>query len=138
MQEIKAKVCGQTYHLLFNGYAMYAGMEAFGDRSLAEVIQENSMQGFMDLCKVFCLLGEQGELARRYEGYDPGKLPDEEELRLHAAPFDILAMRQACIEAVTAGFRREVEAAETDLGLAELQKKRKNDPPKPIISASEG
>lgn len=136
MNDVSVKVCGQEYHLLFNGYALFASIELFGDRQLGELVQENTGEGFVNLCRVFCLLAEQGELSRRYEGQDAGPLPEEEKLRAIAMPYDVIAMRQACMNAIMRGYKREVEPDETDLGLAELQKKRTKGRRKPTTSAS--
>lgn len=123
MNEVKTTVCGTEYHLLFNGYAMFAAQDMFENRQLGEVVQDNTAEGFVNLCRVFCLLAEQGELARRYEGYDRGETPDEERLRAAVMPYDVIAMRQSVLEALMRGYKRDVPEEETDLGLAELQKK---------------
>lgn len=123
MNEVKTTVCGTEYHLLFNGYAMFAAQDMFENRQLGEIVQDNTAEGFVNLCRVFCLLAEQGELARRYEGYDRGETPDEERLRAAVMPYDVIAMRQSVLEALMRGYKRDVPEEETDLGLAELQKK---------------
>ena len=123
MNEVKVTVCGTEYHLLFNGYAMFAAQDMFENRQLGEIVQDNTAEGFVNLCRVFCLLAEQGELARRYEGYDKGETPDEEQLRAAVMPYDVIAMRQSVLEALMRGYKRDVPEEETDLGLAELQKK---------------
>lgn len=124
MNEVKTTVCGTEYHLLFNGYAMFAAQDMFENRQLGEIVQDNTAEGFVNLCRVFCLLAEQGELARRYEGYDRGETPDEERLRAAVMPYDVIAMRQSVLEALMRGYKRDVPEEETDLGLAELQKKK--------------
>lgn len=137
MNEVKVTVCGTEYHLLFNGYAMFAAQDMFKDRQLGEIVQDNTAEGFVNLCRVFCLLAEQGELARRYEGYDKGETPDEERLRASVMPYDVIAMRQSVLEALMRGYKRDVPEEETDLGLAELQKKRTAKRSKQTTSASE-
>lgn len=137
MNEIKATVCGTEYHLLFNGYAMFAAQDMFENRQLGEIVQDNTAEGFVNLCRVFCLLAEQGELARRYEGYDKGETPDEERLRAAVMPYDVITMRQSVLEALMRGYKRDVPEEETDLGLAELQKKRTAKRSKQTTSASE-
>lgn len=124
MNDVSVKVCGKEYHLLFNGYAMFAAQEVFGDKNPSDVVYENTADGFVDLCRVFCILAEQGELSRRYEGHDKSEVPDEGMLRVKTAPYDVIAMRQGVISAITNGYKREIVEDETDLGLAELQKKR--------------
>lgn len=95
----------------------------FGDKNPSDVVYENTADGFVDLCRVFCILAEQGELSRRYEGHDKSEVPDEGMLRVKTAPYDVIAMRQGVISAITNGYKREIVQDETDLGLAELQKK---------------
>ena len=129
MNEIKATVCGTEYHLLFNGYAMFAAQDMFENRQLGEIVQDNTAEGFVNLCRVFCLLAEQGELARRYEGYDKGETPDEERLRAAVMPYDVITMRQSVLEALMRGYKRDVPEEETDLGLAELQSGQSRLPP---------
>ena len=86
---------------------------------------------------MFCLLAEQGELARRYEGDDKGETPDEEQLRAAVMPYDVIAMRQSVLEALMRGYKRDVPEEETALGLAELQKKRTAKRSTQTTSASE-
>lgn len=124
MNETKVKVCGKEYHLLFNGYAMFAAQEMFGARPIGEIVQDTTAEGFINLCHVFCLLAEQGELSRRYEGCDRADTPKEELLQVQAMPYDVIEMRQGVLQALMRGYKREIEEEETDLGLAELQKKR--------------
>ena len=57
-------------------------------------------------------------------GYDRGETPDEEQLRAAVMPYDVIAMRQSVLEALMRGYKRDVPEEETDLGLAELQKKK--------------
>lgn len=125
MNGVEAAFQGHTYHLLFNGHAMFAVQELFGERELSDVIFTQTAEGLDALVTVFCMLAEQGELARRYEGYDAGGLPDAEQLRLAVMPADLPGLRGAVMKAILKGYGREIEEEETDLGLAELQKKRK-------------
>ena len=116
---------------------MFAAQDMFENRQLGEIVQDNTAEGFVNLCRVFCLLAEQGELARRYEGYDRGETPDEERLRAAVMPYDVITMRQSVLEALMRGYKRDVPEEETDLGLAELQKKRTAKRSKQTTSASE-
>lgn len=69
--------------------------------------------------------GEQeGELVRRYLGYDPGNVISAETLMLTLGLNHDFALRSAMMEAVLDGLRSETdERHEVDLGLLELQKK---------------
>lgn len=125
MQEIT--LAGKTYPLLYNGAAMFAAQELLGERNLVTTLTAQGTEGFDFLCKLTVLMAEQGELMRRYEGHKKAPFLKEEALRLLARPFDIIQIRNAALEAVAAGFRREVQEEETevDLGLQELQKKKR-------------
>ena len=78
----------------------------------------------LDLDHLTLVVHKTPELARRYEGYDKGETPDEERLRATIMPYDVITMRQSVLEALMRGYKRDVSEEETDLGLAELQKKR--------------
>lgn len=125
MNDVEAVFQGETYHLLFNGNAMFSVQELFGDAEMTEAIFAPTVDGMDALAKAFCLLAEQGELARRYDGYDAKDIPDAERVRLMARPVDLPGLRAAVMKAILKGYGREVEEAETDIGLAELQKKTK-------------
>ena len=86
MNEVKTTVCGTEYHLLFNGYAMFAAQDMFENRQLGEIVQDNTAEGFVNLCRVFCLLAEQGELARRYEGSTGAKRRTRSDCVLRSCP----------------------------------------------------
>ena len=53
MNEVKTTVCGTEYHLLFNGYAMFAAQDMFENRQLGEIVQANTAEGCVNLCRVF-------------------------------------------------------------------------------------
>lgn len=115
---------GRKYALLFNGYAMFAERDMFGEAGMLELIQANTAEGFEALCKAVALLAEQGELVRRYEGHEPDELLTLERIRVLATPLDVPALRMAVINAMVKGYGREVEDEEKDLGLTELEQKK--------------
>lgn len=121
---IDIELGGQEYALLFNGYAMFAEKELFGDVGMLEQIQANTADGFEALCKAVALLAEQGELARRYEGHEPEEILTLERIRVLATPLDVPALRMAVINAMVRGYGREIEPDEKDLGLTELEQKK--------------
>lgn len=118
-------LAGKAYRLLFNGAAMFAAQDILGGRNIGEALSTPGSEGFDLLCKLTVIMAEQGELFRRYEGHKKAPLLKEEDLRLLATPYDVMEIRTAAFEAVSAGYRREVEEdeEEADLGLQELQKK---------------
>lgn len=69
-------------------------------------------------------LSEQGELYRRWQGQTHGPILTEQFFRVHLAPREVAAAKDAILTAIVLGFRREEkEAGDLDLGLVELQKK---------------
>lgn len=127
MNQVEITFGGKQYSLLFNGYALFAEREMFGDKGMVEEIQQNTAAGLEALCKAVCMLAEQGELARRYEGFEPQETLSVDQVRVLATPMDLLMLRTAVVRAVVKGYGREVEEEEKDLGLAELEKKTISD-----------
>lgn len=128
MKAVKVDVGGEEYYLLFNGAAMFEVDERFDSSAkLLDLLNQNSRSMFDALCWVVALLAEQGELVRRCMGYDPGEMLAEETIRALATPTDIMELRRAVVNAIMLGYgREEGDGGEVDLGLAELnQKKRK-------------
>jgi len=116
MSEITFK--GKTYYLLYNGAAMFELQDI-------ENIYEAITGDFEAFCRIVATLSRQGELLRRYEGYDAGKVLDEEILRITALPYEVLELQQAVTKAILAGMKREVEEdkKERDLSLEKFKKK---------------
>lgn len=119
----------KEYYFLFNGMALFALEDAFGNSEYFDRITQKTAEGNADLISMSAILAMQGELARRELGLSPKEDITEKEFGtpLTLQPMDILALRNGCVEAVNLGYTREVkdEDEEVDLGLIELQKKRK-------------
>lgn len=116
----------RTFHLCLNGAALFDLYDRFGqDAPLLSHIEGNDKAGFENLCWMLAKLSEQGELVRRYEGHEAGKIPSEHFFRTNLAPLEVARAKQAVTEAVMLGFEREVpgEDERIDLGLLELEKK---------------
>lgn len=131
MKAVKITLAGQDYYLTFNGAAMFAFEDAFdGGNGYFEKSSGAGREAFDATCKAVSILAEQGELARRALGYDKGPLLTEERALALATPLDAVMLRRAALEAILAGYGREVESGEdVDVGLMELeQKKQKADP----------
>ena len=126
MKAAKITLAGQDYYLLFNGAAMFAFEDAFGgSNAYLEKAVAGDRAGFEAVCEAAAILAEQGELARRALGFDKGPIPDKALYLTCAAPSDLIALRQASLDAIMAGFGREVESEEdVDLGLLELERKK--------------
>jgi len=131
MKAVKLTLSGTEHYLAFNGEAMFDIHDAFGGaQALLEDIAPNTKDAFASLCKAVAILAQQGELVRRDLGCDPQRIYTADDFRRFAMPEDILAMKQAIPQAITLGFGREIvpENDEVDLGLAELNQKKRPDP----------
>lgn len=123
---------GKTYHLCLNAAALFAIYDRFPEGvSVSEPISVAGKRGFEAVCAYLAILGTQGELVRRFEGYDKGEMPTEGYFRIMLSPSDEVAARIALRRAIDIGFGRDVEDTENqhedgavDLGLQELNSKK--------------
>ena len=151
MDGIKITFKGREYSLLYNGSAMFevearyskprevapGADEAEADTfSIFDLIGERTPDGFKALCSIAAIMAEQGELMRRYMGYDAGAVLTAEELQIFLLPTEHINLYRAVCNAITKGYGREVEEEEIDLGLIELQKKTEADSPAPDMPES--
>lgn len=120
----------KTLHLYFNGDAMFLTNDLDKDLNEGEPdwlnrMLENSPAGKQLLCKVAHILADQGERCRRYLGYDPQRIPGEEEISMLVTPRALIALRSAVMTAIDDGFGTGIQDdnGDIDLGLAELEKK---------------
>lgn len=98
----------KTYYLLLNGMALFAIYDKFGtDGSVFDPIDGNGRDAFDHLCWYLGALAEQGELFRRYQGYDKMEIPTQAVFRLLLSPMDIPSAKAAVRAAIMAGFSRE-------------------------------
>ena len=116
---------GQTWHLLMNGAALFDIYEKFGSKGFVlDHIRGAGRETLEPTCWLLAKLAEQGELLRRYQGYDKGPIPDPERFQLCLSPLDVLRAKRTITMAVQEGFRRdEDESKSVDKGLLELEKK---------------
>lgn len=80
---------------------------------------------FERFCKMVNILAGCGAQVRESEGCSRPAVPAAEELYARMRPVEYIQIRQETINAILAGYGREVvdEEEETDLVLAELEKK---------------
>jgi len=127
MKVSKLEFMGETYHLFYNSEAMLTLDEKFGKGAkIALAINPSTKEGKQALCDAVSIMAEQGELARRFLGYDKGNLPDAEKLNLFLTPKSAIALFDASVRAIQLGFGQEIkedENKEVDLVLQELEKK---------------
>ena len=117
---------GQTLHLLLNGAALFDIFDRFGaNAEIPELIAGSSRKSLENTCWILAKLAEQGELARRFLGFERETPPMEQELLTLMTPMEIPLARLAITRAVRLGFdmRHQDPEEYVDLGLRELQKK---------------
>jgi hypothetical protein len=125
MKAIEITLAGQKYYLAFTGEARYALNELCGDQSILELTRPDTRESLDYLCKAVSILIEQGELARRYMGYDKGSFLAPEAIKAMLTPKDIHFLKIDLAKAIILGYGREIESdeKEVDLILQELEKK---------------
>lgn len=113
--------------LYYNASAMFALQEYTPEgKDLFDTIVSVDAPGFHALCRTAHILAEQGELMRRYLGYDRERILSEGEINLLMTPADYLGLRTAVVQAINAGYasdRKSEEDQDVDIGLLELEKK---------------
>lgn len=117
---------GQELHLLLNGAALFDIFDRFGaNAEIPELIAGSSRKSLENTCWILAKLAEQGELARRFLGFERETPPMEQELLTLMTPMEIPLARLAITRAVRLGFdmRHQDPEEYVDLGLRELQKK---------------
>lgn len=136
MKTTTLTIGGREYHLCCNGAAYYDLRERFAvetGESVLDPIRQEGKPGFTALCAYLWKLGEQGELVRRYQGYDRAAMVSEAEWRTTLLPGDIPAAKAAVAAAVMEGLHASTAPGEderVDLGLAELEKKNETGSPR--------
>lgn len=116
---------GREYWLVCTADAYFDIIDAFGG-DFSEKILAAGRDGFDCAVGCLCILAREGELCRRYMGYDACGMMDEEEVRRCLLPGDIGALKGAVLDALSAGLRiegTEKEEGPVDVGLAEFEKK---------------
>ena len=129
MRTVDFEYRGQVLHLCLNGAALFAIRDDYGsEESVMDLIAKCSgIEDFRRTCRILHILCEQGELVQRYLGQEPQEIPTERYLATTMMPSDLPTVREAMIQAVADGFRREApdeRPKRRDLGLEELQKKK--------------
>ena len=120
---------GKDYYLSYNVMAVHQIYD-LGIEDLSAAISDRGAKAFEQVCRAAEIMIQQGELVRRYLGYDPGNVISAETLMLTLGLNHDFALRRTMMEAVLDGLRSETdERQEVDLGLLELQKKTGNEAP---------
>lgn len=119
----------KDYYLSYNVMAVHQIYD-LGIEDLSAAISDQGAKAFEQVCRAAEIMIQQGELVRRYLGYDPGNVIAAETLMLSLSLNHDFSLRRAMMDAVLDGLRSETdERQEVDLGLLELQKKTGNEAP---------
>ena len=121
---------GQKYQLLFNGAAMFALHDICGETSLTDAIRAEGAEAFEVIARIGAELAKQGELLRRFMGEDKRPILTAEEILATTTPIGAMHLRMAIMAAITEGYKRSTaqENGDIDLGLLELNSKKKTSP----------
>ena len=121
---------GQKYQLLFNGAAMFALHDICGETSLTDAIRAEGAEAFEVIARIGAELAKQGELLRRFMGEDKRPILTAEEILATTTPIGAMHLRTAIMAAVVEGYKRSTaqENGDIDLGLLELNSKKKTSP----------
>jgi activator of 2-hydroxyglutaryl-CoA dehydratase len=107
---------------------MFQIQEKYGGvAQLFDAMKAPGREGFAVACEAAAIMAEQGELVRRYLGYDAEPITTAEAIQATTAPSEIPELAQAITASISLGFGREIdeEADEVDLGLVELNAQKK-------------
>ena len=116
---------GKEYWLVYTADAYFEIKERYGTEPF-ERLRAEDRSGWE--CALGCLfiLAREGELCRRYMGYEPNPMLDEETLRRTILPAGIANEKSAVMQAILSGLRIEngrKEDEPVDIGLLEYEKK---------------
>lgn len=131
MKYIEHEFDGVTRRLSFTAGALFRLYDKYGyTESIIEDLKlgQNTGEGWNNLCWLYALCAEQGNLQRKALYMDPQPLITYEQLRTQASPAEMNSIKQAVYEALTLGFRRErktEEDEEVDLVLQEIEEAEK-------------
>lgn len=131
MKYIEHEFNGVTRRLSFTAGALFRLYDKYGYTK--DIIGElkldgNSGEGWNNLCWLYALCAEQGNLQRKALFMEPQPLITYEQLRTQASPADIPGIKAAVYEALSLGFARDKAPSpdeEVDLVLEELEEAQK-------------
>lgn len=125
MKTVEFEFNDRTYHLCFNGAALFDCYDRFGTKGeITDNIMRQTRKGFENACWMLAKLSEQGEAVRKYLGLETQKPLTEAECLILLKPIDVLTAKEKIMEAIARGFMREETESEFDPWLAELEQKK--------------
>lgn len=127
MKGYKYEFDGAEYTLLYTGEAMFDVKEIVGELDLTDALIPETKEGFARLCKAAAVMSEQGELVRRYLGYEPSEMLDEEQIRMLLPPTERVGLYNAVMAAIVLGCNREIKDAGKTVSLTRQKMLKKKD-----------
>lgn len=123
---IDAVINGEKRPLNYSMEVMFNMEEKYGSISKAlDIINEGGSKGFETVRWFAVQMANDAELCRRDMGYDPKPMLTENSISLRMRPIDYELLTAAVVDAISAGYQREIATdEEIDLGLAELNAKK--------------
>lgn len=116
----------KSYWLVYTADAYFTLNERYGT-DFCEKIRPATREAYDMAVGCLCVLAEEGELCRRFMGYDPSPMLTEEEVRRTMLPDGVMPLKDAVIQTVLAGLRIETKEDKknepVDIGLLEFEKK---------------
>lgn len=121
-----AEFKGRKMHLAFTVNAMFQITDMLEDgEEIMNVIDGSGAGGFQRFCRAVSILAGCGAQAAEAEGLPRPAVPGAEELCACMQPAEYIGIKKETLKAVLLGYGQELkdEDEETDVGLAELEKK---------------
>ncbi len=123
----KAVIGGKEVEFSYTVAAMFEINGVLGEEDLYEILMDMGGKKFGKFCDILGILSKCAANAREAEGSEQkNRVVTSEELKACMSPAEYIACKKAAMDAVLLGYGREIADGEeeTDIGLAELEKKR--------------
>lgn len=125
---LKTTVGFKTVYLCYTISVLFDVVEKFGSVQLAlDLLQSDGRDAYEAVQWFAVRLSEEGAICRKAMGYEAPDILTESDISPRMPPVEFSQLREAVVEAVSLGYRREIpdgENQERDLGLEELNQKK--------------
>lgn len=121
-----AMIGGEERPLNYSVEIMFKVNEKYGGINKALSIIESDTPESVQAVRWFAAeMANDGELCRREAGFEHKKMLAIDDISMRMRPIDYALLKNSVVNAIVAGYRREVDSAEEmDIGLAELNEKK--------------
>lgn len=116
---------GEKYWLVYTADAYFEINEKFG-ADFTDKLRADNRMAYDTAVGCLSILAREGELARRYMGYEQKPMLTEETIRRTTLPKDIIEVKSSVLDCIIAGLRMEGNGDNSepvDVGLLEYEKK---------------